>query len=145
MILLTPLRRPPVTPSPISRSRLANVQLLLWSLLPSHNLRFLSLFFSLHMKALIYHPMPAVEFALHLTLLDLVRRCHRARDLIFLITAVDSISLLISEVIPLWVFCSAEHDGLRTRLGCPFVSLDGKCLSSQAVHVETYQVWNREY
>jgi len=51
-ILLTPLRRPPVTP-PISWSRLANVQLLLWSLdSTAISQRFLSLFFSLHIKAL---------------------------------------------------------------------------------------------
>ena len=58
--------------------------------------------------------MLAVEFALHLTLLDLIRRCHPAHDLIFLITTVDSISLLISEVILL----SCEYFAVQSMTVC---------------------------
>ena len=86
--------------------------------------------------------MLAVEFALLLTLLDLIRRCHPARDLIFLITTVDSISpLLISEVILL----SCEYFAVWSMTVCvPDSDVYSPRLTAsachQAVHVETYQM-----
>jgi hypothetical protein len=85
--------------------------------------------------------MLAVEFALHLTLLDLIRWCHPVHDLIFLITTVDSISLLISEVIPL----SCEYFAVRSMTVCvPDSDVHSPRLTAsacrQAVHVEIYQV-----